>query len=91
MKYYKVVYQIGRNNEYIYPSGVKGAVWNEAQYHYTDKMMIGRTESPVQADGSEVVELTEPEALSLIKEFKESYPPKSEEERPFDLNRTRRG
>ena len=80
MKYYKVIYKIGANKELVYPFSCKGVVWNLAQYHYTENVMIGRTESEVEADGVEVVELTEEEALSLIEEFKKSYPEIPEEE-----------
>ena len=45
--------------------------------------MIGRTDSEVEADGVEVVELTEAEALSMIDEFKKSYPEIAEEELAF--------
>jgi len=83
MKYYKVMYKLGANKEYIYPSSVTGVVWNLAQYHFTEKSMIGRTDSEVEADGVEVVELIEEEALSLIDEFKKSYPEISEEELTF--------
>lgn len=83
MKYYRVVYRIGENNERIYPSSIKGAVWNIAQYHFTDNVMIGGTESKVEAEGEDVVELTEKKALSQIEEFKNSYPEVSEEELPF--------
>ncbi len=83
MKYYNVIYKFGVNNEYIYPSSVEGVVWNIAQYHFTENVMIGRTDSEVEADGVEVVELSEEEALSLIEEFKKSYPEIPEEELPF--------
>ncbi len=83
MKYYKVIYKVGRNNEREYPSGIKGAVWNIAQYHFKDNIMIGGTESRIDADGVEVVELTREEALSQIEEFKNSYPENPEEEMPF--------
>ena len=45
--------------------------------------MIGRADSEVEADGVEVVELTETEALSVIEEFKKSYPEIAEEKLPF--------
>jgi hypothetical protein len=83
MKYYKVIYKLGSNNEYIYPLSVKGVVWNLAQYHFEEHLMIGRTDSEVDADGVEVVELTEEEALSLVEEFKKSYPKILEEELLF--------
>ena len=83
MKYYKVIYKLGANNEHIYPSSINGIVWNLAQYHFTEYVMIGRTDSEVEADGVEVVELTEEEALSLIEEFEKSYPEIAEEELPF--------
>ena len=83
MKYYKVMYKLGANKEYIYPSSIKSVVWNLAQYHFTENVMVGRTDSEVEADGVEVVELTEAEALSVIDEFKKSYPEIPEEELPF--------
>jgi hypothetical protein len=67
----------------LYPSGIKRVVWNLAQYHFKDYVMIGRTDSEVEADGVEVVELTEAEALSVIEKFKKSYPEIAEEELPF--------
>jgi topoisomerase IA-like protein len=83
MKYYKVMYKLGANKELVYPSSIKRVVWNLAQYHFTEYVMIGRTDSEVEADGVEVVELTEEEALSMIEEFKKSYPKIAEEELPF--------
>ena len=83
MKYYKVIYKIGNNNVYVYPSGVKGATWNIAEYHFTDNVMIGKTDSDVKADGVDVIKLTEKEASSLIEEFKKSYPEIDEEEEPL--------
>jgi len=83
MKYYKVMYKLGANNEHVYPSSIEGVVWNLAQYHFKDYVMIGRTDSEVEADGVEVIELTEQEALSMIDEFKKSYPEIAEEELPF--------
>ena len=87
MKYYKVIYKLGTNNEYIYPSGIEGVVWNLTQYHFKEKVMIGRTDSEVEAEGVEVVELTGEEALSMIDEFKKSYPEIPEGELPFQLKR----
>lgn len=83
MNYYKVIYAVGSNNERIYPSSIKEAVWNTAQYHFTDNVMIGGTDDKVDSDGVEVIELTEDEALSSIEEFKKSYPEFTEEELPF--------
>ena len=83
MKYYKVIYKLGANNEHVYPSSIEGVVWNLAQYHFTEYVMIGRTDSEVEADGVEVAELTDEGALSLIDEFKKSYPEIAEEELPF--------
>ena len=80
MKYYKVIYKLGSNNEYIYPSSVEGVVWNLAQYRFKEHLMIGRTDGEIKADGIEVVELTEEEALSLVEEFKKSYPEIPDEE-----------
>lgn len=82
MKYYKVIYKIGKNSEYIYPLCTKGAIWNILQYHFTDNIMIGGTESRIKAEGSEVVELSEEEGLSQIEEFKKSYPEIQEGELP---------
>ncbi|KAF5418452.1 MAG: hypothetical protein C5S45_08710 [Candidatus Methanocomedens sp.] len=31
MTYYKLIHKNGSNNEYVYPSGVQGAVWNIAK------------------------------------------------------------
>ena len=67
----------------LYPYGIKRVVWNLAQYHFKDYVMIGRTDSEVEADGVEVVELTEEEALSLIEEFRKSYPEIAVGELPF--------
>ena len=83
MKYYKVIYKIGNNNVYVYPSGVKAAVWNIAEYHFTDHVMIGKTDGDVKADGVDVIELTKKEALSLIEQFKKSDPENEEEEEPL--------
>ena len=80
MKYYKVLFKTGKNNEYIYPAGVKGAVWNIMQNHFSEKMMVGGTESEVVADGKAVITLTKTKAETLMKEFRESYPaPKDDE------------
>jgi len=80
MKYYKVIYALGSNNERIYPSRIKEAVWNTTQYHFSDNVMIGGTDSKIKADGMEVIELTEDEASSLIEEFKKNHPKISEKE-----------
>ncbi len=80
MRYYKVIYELGTNKEYIYPPCTERVVWNLAQYHFTEHKMIGITNSEVEADGVEVVELTEKEASSLIEEFKKSYSETPEEE-----------
>jgi len=83
MRYYRVIYRLGENNERIYPSSIKEAVWNMTQYHFTDNVMIGGTEKKVEADGVEVVELTEEMGLSQIEEFKNSYPKIPEEDLPL--------
>lgn len=83
MSYYKLIYNLGANNAYIYPSSVRGVVWTLAQYHYTERVMVGKTEHPVAADGVEVIELSEADALTLIEEFKQSYPKVSEKDMPF--------
>jgi len=70
MKYYKVIYKIRKNNDFIYPSSIKRVVWNITQYHFRENVMIGGTESKVEAKGANVEEVTEVEALSLIDEFK---------------------
>ena len=44
------------------------------QDHYTENVMIGGTESQVDANGESVTELTEEEASALIKELRQSYP-----------------
>lgn len=85
MKYFKVIYKLGANNSLQYPSGIKNAVWNIVQYHHTENIMVGGTDSIVEADGVEVIELNENEALSLIEEFKKSYPEIKEEDLPFLL------
>lgn len=82
MKYYKILYRIGKNSEYIYPPNTKGAIWNLSQYNLNDNVMIGGTDTNIEADGSEVVELSKKEALSQIEEFKKSYPEIQEEELP---------
>ena len=74
MKYYKVKYKTGKNNEHIYPPAVKGVVWNLIQNHYREKVLIGSTEDAVQADEKTVFKLTKKAAIPLIEEFKQSYP-----------------
>ncbi len=74
MKYYKVNYQPGKNNEHIYPPAVRGVVWNLTQYHYKEKVMIGGTEDAVKADEKTVFKLTKKAAIPLIEEYKKSYP-----------------
>ena len=64
-----MIYRVGNNNVYVYPFGVKGAIWNIAEYHFMDNVMIGKIDSDVKADGVDVIELTEMEASSLIEEF----------------------
>ena len=87
MKYYNVIYELGTNNEYIYPPCTERVIWSLAQYHFTENRMIGRTDSEVEADGVEVVELTEEEASSLIDEFKKSYSETPEEKPIYLLDR----
>jgi hypothetical protein len=74
MRYYKIFIKKGTDDQYIYPSSTRSAVWKIAQYHYSDMVMIGGTDTQVRADGKEVVELAEKEALSMIEQLKKSHP-----------------
>ena len=74
MKYYKVIYKIGENTEYIYPPSIKEVIWTIVQYHYKDNVMIGGTDKSVEEDGVDVTELPKDEALSLIEDYKKSFP-----------------
>ena len=83
MKYYKVIYRTGKNNEHSYPPSIKGIVWNLTQNHYQERVMIGGTDDDVVADGKKVIKLTKKAALPLIEEFKKSYPEVKEDDLPF--------
>lgn len=84
MIYYKFSYKIN-NNERIYPPIIQGIIWRISYYHYTEKSVIGGTEQEIVTEGPEVIRLSDDEALSLIEEFKKSYPQISEEKLPFPL------
>ena len=79
MRYYKITYEIGVNNERVYPRAVGGVVWRVTQDHHAENVMVGGTESQIEADGELVTELAEEEASALIEEFKKSYPEAPEE------------
>ena len=80
MKFYKVGYELGPNGQYVYPESTKGVTWRNVHYHNSEHQIIGETESQLVVDGSQVVELTKEDAVTLIKKFKESFPPPPEEE-----------
>jgi len=80
MRYYKVLYSIGDFNQRIYPAGVNGVVWSITQDHYSDHIMVAGTQGQSQPNGDSVTELSEQDALALIKEFKETYPKLREED-----------
>ena len=74
MAHHLVRYSIGANNEQLYPKSVSGVVWKSTVYHYTDRVMIGETDSDVAASGEEVVALKRDRAAKLAKEYRSSYP-----------------
>lgn len=77
------MFKISKNKDIIYPSSIKRVVWNITQYHFSENVMIGGTESKVETKGADVVELTEVEALSLIDKFKNTYPKIPKEDLSF--------
>jgi hypothetical protein len=74
MNYYKTLYTLDEYNNRVYPGATKGVVWNLTQDHFSEKVMIGATESAIPADGTSIVELAETDARSLIEEYKATYP-----------------
>jgi hypothetical protein len=74
VKYYKISYTLDKNNERVYPKKTKGVVWTLTQDHFDEKLMIGATESKLEADGKSITELTEKQANSLIEEYKATHP-----------------
>lgn len=74
MKYFKISYTHDKNNERVYPKKTKGVVWTLTQDHFEEKLMVGATDDKLEADGKNIVELTEKEAKSLIEEYKATHP-----------------
>lgn len=74
MAHYLVRYSLGANNTYIYPESVEQIVWKSVVYDYSDQVMVGETDAPVEADGKQVTSLTPDEAQKLIKKYQASYP-----------------
>ena len=74
MPHYQVRYSLGPNNEYEYPKSVAGTVWKSVVYHYSDRVMVGETDSEIAAGGKEAVGLTPDQAAKLEKEYRSSYP-----------------
>ena len=74
MAHYLVRYSLGENNTYVYPESVTGVVWKSAIYHYTEQVMVGETDTTLEAQGKQVTSLTLEEAKKLMEEYQASYP-----------------
>jgi hypothetical protein len=74
MGHYKIHYQVGKRQEYVYPAGIAGVVWKSVAYHGTERDMVGQTEAEIKADGTDVVALNPQEAKKLAEEYASAYP-----------------
>ncbi len=75
MSHYQVRFAIGQNKAYVYPASVTGVVWKSTMYHYSEPVMVGETDAPVKADGTDVIALTAEQAAKLVKKLQQGFPP----------------
>jgi len=81
MNFYQIHYTIADNGEFQYPAQVRNVVWKNTHYHNSEHFMLAESDQNVQADGKDVVQLTEDQARALLDRILRSYPAPPREER----------
>ncbi len=77
MSHYQVRFKIDKKHAYVYPASVRGVVWKNTMYHFSEPIMVGETDEEVKADGKQVIALMPKEAAKRVKELQEGFPPQA--------------
>ena len=74
MKFYQVRFKTEKKGDLVYPDSLNQVVWERTQNHFREDEMVGGTNSKIEADGKNVIELKEKEAEKLMEKYKQSFP-----------------